>query len=86
MAVAQHWRGACIAQQYANLVHFLASIRFDRIELDHYSVFVHHSNGLIIAIYVDGLLLMGPDSLENGSHKDQLGEKFRMNDLGPLSW
>lgn len=63
----------------------MASIGYDRLELDH-SVFVHRSNGLIIAIYVDDLLMIGPNSLEIEYLKEQLGEKFRMKDLEPVSW
>lgn len=49
-------------------------------------MFIHRSNGLIIAIYVDDLLVIGPDSLEIEYLKEQLGEKFRTKDLGPVSW
>lgn len=31
-------------------------------------------------------MLMGPELLENGYFKKRLGEKFRMNEPGPVSW
>lgn len=68
------------------LAHFLASIGLGRLELDLSSVVLHRINGLIIALCVDELLLMGPDSIENRYLKEELGEKFCMNDLGPVSW
>lgn len=74
-----------LREWYATLAPFLASIGYDQLELDH-SVFIHRSNGLIIAIYVDDLLVIGPDSLEIEYLKEQLGEKFRTKDLGPVSW
>lgn len=70
---------------YATLANFLASIGYDRLELDHF-VFIHRSNGLIVAIYVDDLLVISPNSLEIEHLKEQLGEKFCMKDLGPVSW
>ena len=45
-----------------------------------------HVNGIIIAIYVDDLLLLGPDIKSIQKLKDQLNSCFRMKDLGPLAW
>jgi len=69
---------------YSTLKTFLTSIDYERIHADH-SVFVH-VNGIIIAIYVDDLLLLGPDIKSIQKLKDQLNSCFRMKDLGPLAW
>lgn len=45
-----------------------------------------HANGIIIAIYVDDLLLLGPDIEAVQKLKNQLNSRFRMKDLGPVAW
>lgn len=52
--------------------------------VDH-SVFVH-KNGVIIAIYVDDLLLLGPILEDILKLKEQLANRFRMKDLGAVAW
>ncbi len=69
---------------YLTLVDYLKSLGYERLEHDHF-VFVHQ-NGIIIAIYVDNLLLFGPDFAKMGQLKKQLSDRFRMRDVGAISW
>ena len=69
---------------YSTLKEYLISIGYQRIDADH-SVFIHE-NGIIIAIYVDDLLLIGPDIPDIKNLKLQLSERFRMKDLGQIGW
>jgi len=39
-----------------------------------------------IAIYVDDLLLIGPDKVDIQQIKDQLSQRFSMTDLGPIAF
>ena len=64
---------------YNTLAAFLKELGFEPIAAD-YSVF---GNGTtIIAIYVDDILLAGPDKQEIQRIKDKLYERFEMTDLG----
>ena len=68
---------------YQTLSKFLISQGFKRLESDH-SVFVNYKKKLIVPIYVDDLLLIGPPGLEDISKlKKALGQRFSMTDLGP---
>ncbi len=71
---------------YSTLKTFLTPTDCERIHADH-SVFVH-ANGIIIAIYVDDLLLcyLGQISKLFKKLKNQLNSRFRMKDLGPVAW
>ena len=69
---------------YLTLVDYLKSLGYERLEHDH-CVFVHQ-NGIIIAIYVDDLLLLGPDLAKIGQLKKQLSDRFCMRDMGAISW
>ncbi len=66
---------------YATLKVYLISIGYQRIEIDH-SVFIH-DNGIIIAIYVDDLLILGPNISDIQALKLQ---RFQMKDLGSIGW
>jgi hypothetical protein len=67
---------------YATLKVCLISIGYQRVEIDH-SVFTHE-NGIIIAIYVDDLLILGPDISDIQAMKLQFAERFQMKDLGSI--
>jgi len=69
---------------YATLKVYLISIGYQRVEIDH-SVFTHE-NGIIIAIYVDDLLILGPDISDIEALKLQFAERFQMKDLGSIGW
>ena len=69
---------------YLTLVDYLKSLGYERLEHDH-CVLVHQ-NGIIIAIYVDDLFLLGPDLAKIGQLKKQLSDRFRMRDVGAISW
>jgi hypothetical protein len=43
-------------------------------------------NGLIVAVYVDDLLIVGPDMTEINRLKKGRSDKFRIEDLGPCSY
>ena len=69
---------------YLTLISYLINLGYKRLEHDH-CVF-GHENGVIIAIFVDDLLLLGPYLAEISNLKKQLGDRFRMRDMGPISW
>ncbi len=69
---------------YLTLVNYLKSLGYERLEPDH-SIFVYQ-NGIIIAIYVDNLLFLGPDFAKIGQLKKQLSDRFCMRDIGVISW
>ena len=64
---------------YNTLAAFLAELGFKPIAAD-YSVFSDGTN--IVAIYVDDILLTGPDKKGIQRIKDKLHERFEMTDLG----
>jgi hypothetical protein len=49
------------------------------------SVFVSKDKGTYVSVYVDDILLFGPDEAYLQSIKDRLKARFRMTDLGPIS-
>jgi hypothetical protein len=79
-------------QWYFRLHEFLIKLGLTRSEADH-SVYVHHTEGWIIAVYVDDLLLLAKsaESSASASHKletlkMQLASEFQMADMGPVAW
>jgi hypothetical protein len=68
---------------YKTLSQFLREAGFTPLDADH-SVFVKHST--YIAIYVDDLLLIGPDKSDIQQIKNQLSQRFSMTDLGPIAF
>lgn len=68
---------------YKTLSKFLHEAGFTPLDADH-SVFVKDST--YIAIYVDDLLLIGPDKVDIQQIKDQLSQRFSMTDLGPIAF
>jgi len=69
---------------YATLKTYLISISYQRVEIDH-SVFTHE-NDTIIAVYVNDLLILGPDISDIQALKLQFAERFQMKDLGSIGW
>ncbi len=59
------------------------SLGYECLEHDHF-VFVHQNN-IIIAIYLDYLLFLGPDLAKIGQLKKQLSDRFCMRDLAAIS-
>ena len=69
---------------YSTLKEFLASLDFQHINADH-SLFVNRKTNLIVAVYVDDLLFVGPKGTNHIKElKGALKKKFRMTDLGPV--
>jgi hypothetical protein len=64
---------------YNTLATFLSSLGFQPLDADS-SVFCR--DGVIIAIYVDDLLIAGAFKLDINKIKDSLKERFKMSDLG----
>jgi len=69
---------------YAILKVYLIFIGYQRVEIDH-SVFIH-DNDIIIAIYVDDLLILGPNIFDIEALKLQFAERFQMKDLDSIGW
>ncbi len=69
---------------YAILKIYLIFIGYQRVEIDH-SVFIH-DNDIIIAIYVDDLLILGSNIFDIEALKLQFAERFQMKDLGSIEW
>ena len=57
---------------------------FTRSQYDH-SLFIKSSDRVYVAVYVDDLLIFGPEISRIQSLKDHLARKFRMTDMGPIS-
>ena len=61
---------------------YLIQIGFIRLDPDN-GVFYHTKITVIIAVYVDDLLLFGPSRNDVDSIKSKLSARFSMSDLGP---
>jgi len=70
---------------YFTLAVFLKSIGFSPCAADS-SVFFNKNKDVIIAVYVDDLLLFGRDPIAISRLKISLNERFLMKDLGPVSY
>lgn len=68
---------------YKTLSTFLCKAGFTPLDADH-SVFVKDST--YIAVYVDDLLLVGPNKADIQRIKDQLSQQFSMTDMGPIAY
>jgi hypothetical protein len=64
---------------------FLIKLRLARSNPDH-SVYVHNTEGWIIAVYVDDLLLLAKKSHKLESLKARLSSEFQTADMGPVAW
>jgi len=69
---------------YAILKVYLIFIDYQRVEIDH-SVFIH-DNDIIIAIYVDDLLILESNIFDIKALKLQFAERFQMKDLDSIKW
>lgn len=69
---------------YRTLSHALGTMGFAAISED-YSIFVDWDRRLIIATYVDDLLILGRDQEAIACVKKALSERFKMSDLGPVA-
>ena len=65
---------------YNTLSNYMKTLGFTALVADH-SVFCRGS--LIIAVYVDDLLIIGPDKRKIEQLKEKLRKQFKMTDLGP---
>jgi hypothetical protein len=68
---------------YETLKGFLLAEGFKHLESDH-GIFV--KDGIIMAVYMDDLLLIGQDMSEISKLKQRLSVRFDMTDLGPCSY
>lgn len=53
--------------------------------LENYSIFINN-RGAIVAVYVDNLLVIGPDRAEIDRVKGELAQHFQMTDMGPATY
>ena len=70
---------------YSTLTDYLITMGYRRVDEDH-SVYIHQQNGIIIAIYVDDLLLIGPSLWDISLLKTELSHRFRIKDLGLINF
>ena len=63
----------------------LKEIGFDQTHSDH-CVYINKSTGVIVAIWVDDLIIFGKDSVGVDLLKRQLSEAFDMKDMGKLQY
>ena len=69
---------------YRRLDQQLTEMGFERCDAD-YSVYVHHGQHVILVVYVDDLIITGPDEPVFAT-KAKLAEVFDMTDLGDVHW
>jgi hypothetical protein len=69
---------------YDTIHKFLTGLGFKRSNSDH-AVFTDPRTGIFLAMYVDDLLLFGPNLDDLQDIQDQLKQRFKMTDLGQLS-
>ncbi len=74
--ISQEW--------YAILKVYLIFINYQREEIDH-SMFIHNNN-IIIAIYVNDLLILESNIFDIEALKLQFAERFQMKDLDSIKW
>ncbi len=70
---------------YQTIADFWKKLGLERLELDH-DVFVSKDCQLFLALYVDDLLLFGFDESCLTNIQDQLRARFKMTDLGEISY
>lgn len=70
---------------YNTFADFMKEQGFTPIDAD-YSVFTDPQTGTIIALYVDDVLVTGPNRADIQRIKDALNAKFHMTDLGPCAY
>ena len=70
---------------YHYLLNYLTTLGYRPLAEDH-SIFLHPKLNIIIAVYVDDLLIVGPNSDNITQLKAQLSDKFQMSNLGPYQY
>jgi len=70
---------------YDTFAEYLKVLGFVPLSTD-FSVFINHKTNIIIALYVDDLLIVGPSKADIAALKLQLHQKFQMTDLGPCCY
>ena len=60
---------------------FLEGFDLVRLESDH-CIFINRNTGIIVAVYVDDLLLVGPTAESLQDLKDKLKDRFKMTSMG----
>ena len=76
--------------QYKIIYDFFVSLGFQKLQAN-YSVFITKNssftsaNGLIVSVYIDDIKIIDSRATVN-SLKQQLCSKFKMTDLGPISY
>jgi reverse transcriptase-like protein len=68
---------------YQTLSSFLRGLGFEPLAVD---MGVFHKGNYFIAVYVDDLLIIGPDKKEIQIIKDALSNRFKMVDIGPCKY
>ena len=65
----------------------LSALSFHRCKVDHAIIFRHgQSSTIVMAIHVDDCIITGSNVKEIQRVKGELNKKFRLMDLGPISW
>ena len=70
---------------FKTLTEFLESLGYHAIPEDP-SVYRNKEQGIYIAIYVDDLLIFGPNKSAIATLKQNLSDRFHMTDLGPVAY
>ena len=70
---------------YDTIAAFLKELGMVPVDSD-YGIFINHTTGTLIALYVDDILITGPSREDINKVKAALNAKFRMTDLGPCAY
>ena len=72
---------------YETLCAALADLSFQRAKADHGVFFKREDSHLMVmAVHVDDCIITGDSGPLNNSYKTQLGTRYKLTDLGPVSW
>ena len=72
---------------YETLLELLTELGFKRCEADHAIFYKQNGTTLtVLVIYVDDCVITGNSSREIEKTKRELHERFKLTDMGPLSW
>ncbi|GKF15117.1 retrovirus-related pol polyprotein from transposon TNT 1-94 [Tanacetum coccineum] len=66
---------------------FIRSLEYNRLHADPYAYFKRFGNNdfIILLLYVDDMLVAGPNKYRINKLKAQLAREFKMKDLGPAN-
>ena len=70
---------------YETFAAFMKELGIVPVDSD-YGIFINHTTGTLIALYVDDILITGPSREDISKVKAALNAKFRMTDLGPCAY